>query len=261
MQELLRFIFVLKPKDGIVRVAYDDDVALRLLPPWIAPLVEHVVQVHVGKQRRDHRSLWRALLRLRPFAFLDHSRVEPFSDPSQDSRIGDPPPDHSHQVLFFNVIEKAFQVHVEYPVHLLPSDRHIQRVQRPMWAASGPEPVGESPKVFLVDLVEDRDHRALDNLVFQRRDSQRPWFAVGLQDVDSPRGRRSIRSAVDPAMQIFQSILQPGLILFPCHAVHSGRRLTFESVIAVPQQVDRHMVEQCGELFLFVLPRSLAHTI
>src|ERR1022692_5252251 len=100
-----------------------------------------------------------------------------------------------------------------------------------MRTASGSEPVGESPKVFLVDLVEDRNHSALDYLVFQRRDSQRPWFAVGLQDVDSPGGCCPIRSAVDPAMQIFESILQPGLILFPCHAVHSGRRLTFKSVI------------------------------
>jgi hypothetical protein len=40
-----------------------------------------------------------------------------------------------------------------------------------MLAASGTEPVGASPKVFLVDLVEDSDHGALDHLVFQRRDT------------------------------------------------------------------------------------------
>ena len=65
---------------------------------------------------------------------------------------------------------------------------------------------------------------------------------------------------MDPAVQIFQSIFQPGLILFPCHAVHSGRSLTFQTVIAVPQPIDTHMVKQCREPFLFVLPRSLAHT-
>jgi hypothetical protein len=69
--------------------------------------------------------------------------------------------------------KKALQVHVEYPVHFLSSDAYIKRIQRPMLAASGAEPVGEAPKVFLVNLIEDRHHSALDNLVFQRRDSQR----------------------------------------------------------------------------------------
>ena len=81
--------------------------------------------------------------------------------------------------------KKALQVHVEYPVHFLPSDAHIKRVERPMLAASGSEPVGESPKVFLVYLIEDRNHSALDDLVFQRRDSQRSLLPVGLRYVDS----------------------------------------------------------------------------
>jgi len=43
-----------------------------------------------------------------------------------------------------------------------------------------------------------------------------------------------MRSAVDPAMQIFQSIFRPGLVRSPCHAVHPRRSLTFKSVIALP---------------------------
>jgi site-specific DNA recombinase len=122
----------------------------------------------------DHRPLRSTFLRLRPFAVFDHSCVEPFPDQSQDSRVGNPPLDHFHQVFFIDVVEKALQVHVEYPVHFLSVDRHIKRVQRLMLPASRSKPVGEPPKVFLVDLIEDRDHGALDNLVFQRRNSQRP---------------------------------------------------------------------------------------
>jgi hypothetical protein len=66
---------------------------------------------------------------------------------------------------------------------------------------------------------------------------------------------------VHPAVQIFESIFQPGFILSPGHAVHSGRGSTFQAVEAFPQQVDVHMVEQGREPFLFVLPRSFAHTI
>src|SRR5438094_282157 len=47
--EPLRFIPVLEPNDSIIRVADDDDVALRILPPLICPLVEYVMQVYVRK--------------------------------------------------------------------------------------------------------------------------------------------------------------------------------------------------------------------
>jgi hypothetical protein len=120
-----------------------------------------------------------------PFSVLDNSRVEPFSDQSQNSRVGNPSPDHFHQVFFFDVVEKALQVHVEYPVHFLPSDANIERVKRPVLAASRPKSVRESPKVFLIYLIEDRHHRTLDNLVFQRRDSQRSLLPVGLWYVGS----------------------------------------------------------------------------
>ena len=79
----------------------------------------------------------------------------------------------------------------------------------------------------VMSVVEDSDHSALDDLVFQRRDSQRPLLPVGLRYADSLRGLRPICSAVDPAMQIFQSILLPGLILFPCHPSTPGAALRF----------------------------------
>jgi len=81
------------------------------------------------------------LLCLRPFTVFDYSRVEPFPDQSQNPRVGNPPPDHFHQMFFIDVVEKALQVHVEYPVHFLSPDAHIKRVERPMLAPSGTEPV------------------------------------------------------------------------------------------------------------------------
>jgi hypothetical protein len=40
---------------------------------------------------------------------------------------------------------------------------------------------------------------------------------------------------VNPAVQIDESILQPGFILLPRHAVYSGRSLTLERVEAVAE--------------------------
>ena len=68
------------------------------------------------------------------------------------------------------------------------ADPDRERVQRIMRAAPGPEPVGEAEEVFLVDRVQHRGHRPLDDLVLQRGDRQRALPAVRLRDVDPPAG-------------------------------------------------------------------------
>src|SRR5579863_2706212 len=130
-----------------------------------------------------------------------------------------------------------------------------------MLTSSRSEPVGESSKVFLIYCIEDRHHGVLDNLVFQRRDPQPPLLAVGFRYVDSLGRLGPVRSAVDPAMQIDESLCQPGLALFPRHAVHPGGRFPLQCEVAFPEPFDRHMVEQGGEPLLLVFPRPLAHTL
>ena len=61
------------------------------------------------------------------------------------------------------------------------------RIQRLMLAPPRPETIGEAPKVFLVNLVENADHGLLDNLVFQRRDPQRALPPVSFRDVHPSR--------------------------------------------------------------------------
>src|SRR5437764_1004752 len=136
------------------------------------------MEVDVRQQRRDHRPLRGSLLRLRPFAFLDHPRVEPFSDQSQDSRVGNPLLHDFHQAFFLDVVEKGLQVHVEHPVHFLPLQPHVQRVQRLMGLTSRTKPIGIASKVFLVYLIEDRHHGLLNDFVLQRRNPQPPPPAV-----------------------------------------------------------------------------------
>jgi hypothetical protein len=63
--------------------------------------------------------LRRTCLRVRPFAFLHHSSVEPFLDQPQDAGIGDAMLDELDQPTFVEVIEKASNVGIKNVVHLL----------------------------------------------------------------------------------------------------------------------------------------------
>src|ERR1700722_6853266 len=118
------------------------------------------------------------------------------------------------------MVKEPTNVCIEYPVHSLPLNAHIQRVQRLMWTASRTKSVRKAPKVHLVYLVEDRDHRLLDDLVFQRSDAQRPLPAIGLRYVHSSRGLRPVSSTV-PRGHEGRQAEPPGL----AHTVASSLRL------------------------------------
>jgi hypothetical protein len=59
-------------------------------------------------------------------------------------------------------------VRIEHPVHSSPLDAQCQRVQRLMWAATGPEPIEKASEVDLVNLVEDRHHSPLSGRTVAR---------------------------------------------------------------------------------------------
>src|ERR1700677_5008045 len=121
------------------------------------------------------------------------------------------------------MIKEPTNVRIKYPVHSPPFDAHVQRVQRLMRAASRSKSIRKAPKVYLVYLVEDRDHRLLDNLVFQRSNAQRPLPAVGLRYVHSSRGLRPVCSTMHSTMEFDKASLQVLLILLPTHSVYSRR--------------------------------------
>ena len=170
---------------------------------------------------RHHRPLRRTLLRLRPFAFLHHSRPQPFLEEAEDPAVGDAMLHKLEHPFVGNRIEKSPNVRIQNVVHVLPRDRYRERVQRLMLVTSRPKPIRKAQKVFLVNGIEDGGHGLLDDLVLQRRDPQRALPPVVLPDVHSSRGLRAKCSTMHPTVQIGQPILQPGLILLPRHAVYS----------------------------------------
>ena len=97
-------------------------------------------------------------------------------------------------------------------------------VKRLVWTASRSKPIGKAPKVHLIYLVEDADHRLLDDLIFQRRDAQRSLPSVGFRYVYSSRRLRSIRSPVHALMKTYELLLQLVLIFLPTYSVDSRCR-------------------------------------
>src|SRR6516225_448942 len=219
------------------------------------------MQVEIGKDRRNHRPLRTPFLRLAPLSLFQDARLEPFLDQADHASISDPMFHKLDQPTMLEPVEKGSDIKIQNPVHLLAHDPHPQRIQGIVLAAPGPESVTEAQKVLFPDLVEDRPDRVLDDFVLQCRDTQGALPPIGFRDPDSTRRLCSICSTMNSPMQVGEPYLQVSSIFFPRHPIHSWRRLFLQAVIARPEQVDAHVVQQSRELPLPILPGYFPHTL
>ena len=150
----------------------------------VGPEIEHVVQVDVGKQRRDHRALPRPLVTGRDDPVFQDTRLQPFLDQADDAPVADPMLDETNQPVLADFVEKGSNVGVENVVHLvcvvMPT---TSASSASCWPRSGPEPVAEPEEVLLVDRVQHRGRRPLDDLVLERGHRQRALPAIRLRYV------------------------------------------------------------------------------
>ena len=208
---------------------------------------------------RDRTALRRALPAIGQLPVFEHARVQPLDDQPQDPLVRDPVPEELHQPSPVKMVEKAADIRVQHPVHLL-REPDRQRVQRIMLGTPRPEPVGEAPEVRLVDRVQHLRDGALENLVLQRRDAERPLPPVRLRDVNAPRRDRPVSPLLRPLVQGEQADGRTALVVPPSHPVHAGSRVLLQGPERPFQQLRRDMVQQRGEPRILVLPRDLAHT-
>jgi len=103
-----------------------------------------------------------------------------------------------------------------------------------MLTAPRPEPIGEPLKVLFVNLIEDRRYRVLNDFIFQGCDAQGTLPSITFRYVGSLGRLRSIRPAMDAAMQVRQLLIQVRLVLLPGHPVDSRCSVPLQSVVAVP---------------------------
>ena len=244
LQESFRFPAVLESQDEIVRVSDDDDITLCMTaPPLLCPQVHDVMKIHIGKQRRDHRSLGCTHRSRGPLSGLGDPCPEPLADQAEYPSIGDPVLEEFKQPFMVDGVEKALNVCIEHPVHSPFGEADIQGVQPVMGRAPRPETIGKSKEVHLVDGVEYRSDCMLDDFVGQGSDAQGALMSVRLGDVGPLGGLRTIGPAMNSLMQVVQPLLQIFLVATPCDAVDSGRSLPFKVIEAFPELCDSHVME------------------
>ena len=131
------------------------------------------MKIDVCQKRRSTSALGRPFFHPYPFPILQHAGVQPFLDQPHDAPIGHPMLDELDQPFVGKPIEKTFNVKIEHPVHFSRQQSRVQCIQRLMLASPWAEPVREAEKIRFVNGVQHLDRRTLDDLVFQRRHSER----------------------------------------------------------------------------------------
>ena len=186
------------------------------------------MQVDVGKQRRDHRSLPGPLVTDRDDPVFQDTRLQPFLDQADDARVADPMLQEADQPFLADFIEERSDIGVQYVVHLGAGDADHQCVQRIVLAALGSESVREPEEILLVDRVQHRDRRPLDDLVL--KGGNRKWAlpAVRLRDIPTSGRLRPIRSPLDPSVQVLDPAIEVCLVVLPCQPIHTGRGISLE---------------------------------
>src|SRR6202521_623249 len=255
--------FPLESNHNVVRKPHDDDIAVSSLStPRLDPEVEYVMKIDVGQQWRCTATLGCSFLHSYPSPIFQHAGNQPFLDEPHDASVCDPMLDEFHQPFVRNSIEKALDIQIEHPVHLLRQQSRVESIQRLMLAAHWSEPIRKSEKVRFVDGVQHLDHRALDDLVFQRRHSERSLPPVGLGDVHPPHRLGSVCSSLQPFGEILKILLQRLAIVLPRLTVHAWRGFLLQTKVGLAQRfqvVD--VVQECREPRLPILTCCLTYPL
>ena len=165
------------------------------------------------------------------------------------------------QPLVTDRVKEATVIGVQNPAHFPSLDADHKRVQSIMLAAPRPKSIRKSEKIFLVDRIQHRDHRSLEKLILQRRDTQRPLSPIGFRNIPTPTGQCAVRAPMNPSMEVSKIALQFLLVVLPCHSIHSGSSPALERVERQPQQINADVVEQRSEPFLLPRPCCLTYAL
>jgi hypothetical protein len=111
--------------------SHEDHVARGLPPsPALGPQIETVVQVDVGKQRRDHRPLPCSPLARGHDAIFQHAHLEPFLDQADHALVADAMLHELDQPIMVDRVEERSDIGVQYEVHLAALDPDNERIHR-----------------------------------------------------------------------------------------------------------------------------------
>src|SRR6266481_5103053 len=254
--ELFGIRFTLESNHDIVSESHHDDITVRSLStPRLDPQVEHVMKIDVRQKRRSTSALRRSFPHPYSFPILQHAGVQPLLDQPHDALIGHPMLDELDQPFVGKPIEKTFDVKIEHPVHLSRQQSRVERIQRLMLASPRSEPVRKAEKIRFVDGVQHLDRSSLDDLVFQRRDSERSLPPVGLRYIHPTHRLRSVRPSLQPFGKVLKIPLQFLAVVPPRLPVHARRGFLLQTEVSHAQrfQVVDVVQKRCEPQLLILL--------
>src|SRR5262249_1803743 len=128
-----------------------------------------------------------------------------------------------------------------------------------MLASSWPEPIGKPDEVLLVDRLQNRRDRLLDDLVLETQNGKWSLSSVRLRDVCPTGGTGAVATLVDAIVQYRKFFFEVFSVGLPRHAIDTRRGVPFEGEIAPRKEVDGDVMQQCGEPHTLALSRRSAH--
>jgi hypothetical protein len=96
--------------------------------------------------------------------------------------------------------------------------------------------IREAEEVGLVDGLKQHPHRLLDDLVFQRRDTQWTCAAIRLRNLHATHRLRVIAAAMHAVLQIHESGVEILAVPCPCLSIHSCCRILLQPLVSLPKQ-------------------------
>src|SRR5207245_1721536 len=152
------------------------------------------------------------------------------------------------QLVAVHAVKEGGDVRLQYPLDLAPVDRSVQGTKGVMGLALRPEAVRAVQELLLVDGFQYLAHRVLDDLIFDRRDPNRPRLARFLGDVHTPDRLMPPLLGPQPRVQVRQPEPQVLPIFLLRDSIHTHRRAPAEPVVG-PLHA-RHIDQMCQRMEL-----------
>jgi hypothetical protein len=159
------------------------------------------------------------------------------------------------------MIQELGQICIENPLDVGAGNPERQGIKRIMLPAPRPKAITEAEEVALVDLIQYGNHGPLDDFVFQGRNAEGPLAPIRLRDVLPADGLSTIRLAVDPMMEVMETLLQVLPIFLPGLPINPWGGITLERVVCLPQTIDTEVVEQGGHPLCLLPTGGLPYTL
>ena len=131
-----------------------------------------------------------------------------------------------------------------------------------MGRARGPEAIRAVVKLLLVDCLQHHRHRALEDLVLERRDADGPRSrSITLRDVDASNRRREVRARLEAVEQAAEILVESLRVRCRRLSVHSGGPILAGPPVRFAKKLDVDVVGERGEHHLRISSRQLCYPL